>query len=176
MEANLSMLWRNGSKIRSVRPSDARGRVPAIVLVNPKYPHNLGGVIRAASCYGARQVWFTGRRCPMEAGGQVTRIPREERMKNYADVDLVNYDMPLDVLRGTPVAVEVRENAEDLVRFEHPDDAVYVFGPEDDSLGRAILTRCHRFVVLKTAHCLNLSAAVATVLYDRHAKAERARS
>jgi tRNA(Leu) C34 or U34 (ribose-2'-O)-methylase TrmL len=32
---------------------------------------------------------------------------------------------------------------------------------------------CHRFVKIPTKHCLNLANAVATVLYDRHAKAAR---
>jgi hypothetical protein len=30
--------------------------------------------------------------------------------------------------------------------------------------------QCHRFLVIPTRHCANLSAAVYTVLYDRHAK------
>jgi tRNA C32,U32 (ribose-2'-O)-methylase TrmJ len=45
-----------------------------------------------------------------------------------------------------------------------------VFGPEDGSLGRATLAQCHRFLVIPTRHCANLSAALYTVLYDRHAK------
>jgi tRNA C32,U32 (ribose-2'-O)-methylase TrmJ len=52
----------------------------------------------------------------------------------------------------------------------HPEYALYVFGPEDGSLGRATLAQCHRFLVIPTRHCANLSATVYTVLYDRHAK------
>jgi hypothetical protein len=37
-------------------------------------------------------------------------------------------------------------------------------------LGRATLSQCHRFLVIPTRHCVNLSAAVYTVLYDRHAQ------
>ena len=48
--------------------------------------------------------------------------------------------------------------------------ALQVFGPEDGSLGRATLAQCHRFLVILTRHCANLSATVYTVLYDRHAK------
>ena len=33
-----------------------------------------------------------------------------------------------------------------------------------------ILRHCHRFVVIPTAHCMNLASAVSTVLYDRSAK------
>jgi hypothetical protein len=71
---------------------------------------------------------------------------------------------------AVPVAVELRRNAESLITFTHPDNAVYVFGPEDGSLDRAVLELCHRFVVIPTRHCTNLAAAVYTVLYDRHAK------
>ena len=51
-----------------------------------------------------------------------------------------------------------------------PDHSLYVFGPEDGSLGRARLAQCHRLLVIPTRHCANLSAAVYTVLHDRHAK------
>ena len=38
------------------------GVAPAIALVNPKYPHNVGAAVRAASCFGIQQVWFSGNR------------------------------------------------------------------------------------------------------------------
>jgi tRNA(Leu) C34 or U34 (ribose-2'-O)-methylase TrmL len=147
------------------------GLSPAVVLVDPKYPHNVGAAVRAASCYGVRQVWFTGDRVSM-VGTRGYRLPREERMRAYQDVELRHHGAPLDAFPGsvTPVAVELRRNAESLIEFEHPDRAVYVFGPEDGSLDRAVLGRCHRFVVIPTRQCTNLATAVYTVLYDRHAK------
>src|SRR5213079_3262343 len=74
----------------------------------------------------------------------------------------------------TPVAVELRPGAESLVSFEHPEDALYVFGPEDGGLEKAVRVRCHRFVVIPTHHCLNLAAAVNVVLYDRRLKRQQA--
>jgi tRNA(Leu) C34 or U34 (ribose-2'-O)-methylase TrmL len=150
------------------------GRAPAIVLVDPKFPHNVGAAVRAASCYGLGQVWFTGDRVHL-VGERGFRLPREERMRGYQEVELRHSDQPFDAFAGAvPVAVELRRNAEPLITFEHPDSAVYVFGPEDGSLDRAVLGLCHRFVVIPTRHCTNLSAAVYTVLYDRHAKRVRA--
>jgi tRNA(Leu) C34 or U34 (ribose-2'-O)-methylase TrmL len=67
----------------------------------------------------------------------------------------------------TPVAVELRPDAESLVTFEHPGEALYVFGPEDGSLPKPVRLRCHPFVVIPTHHCLSLAAAVNVVLYDR---------
>jgi tRNA(Leu) C34 or U34 (ribose-2'-O)-methylase TrmL len=57
-----------------------------------------------------------------------------------------------------------------LVEFEHPQEAPYVFGPEDGGLPKAVRLLCHRFVASPTHHCLNLAAAVNVVLYDRRLK------
>jgi tRNA(Leu) C34 or U34 (ribose-2'-O)-methylase TrmL len=153
---------------------DGNGVVPAVGLVDPKFPHNVGAAVRAASCYGIREVWFSGDRVRLDAS-KGYRLPREERMRGYKDVVLRQDDRFIDAFADAlPVAVELRRNAESLIEFEHPGNALYVFGPEDGSLDRAILARCHRFVVIPTRHCTNLASAVYTVLYDRHAKRVRA--
>lgn len=150
------------------------GITPAIAMVNPKFPHNVGAAVRAASCFGISQVWFSGSRVALEPSPGY-RLPREERMRGYKDVTLRQEDRFFDQFASvTPVAVELREGAESLIDFEHPDDALYVFGPEDGSLGRAVLGQCHRFTVIPMRHCANLASAVYTVLYDRHAKRVRA--
>jgi tRNA(Leu) C34 or U34 (ribose-2'-O)-methylase TrmL len=148
------------------------GVAPSIALINPKFPHNVGAAIRIASCYGASQVWYTGNRIEL-ALGEKKRLPREERMKGYQDVDLIQNDYLFDQFprNVVPVAIEVRENAEPLHNFIHPENALYVFGPEDGSIPQVYLRHCHRFVVIPTRHCLNLAMAVGTVLYDRTAKA-----
>jgi tRNA(Leu) C34 or U34 (ribose-2'-O)-methylase TrmL len=147
------------------------GEPPAVALINPKYPANVGMVVRLASCYGLRQVWFTGDRVTLDPG-RGERLPREERMKGYRDVQMIHYDYFFDRFPpGTvPVAVEVRARAEPLHTFEHPDSTLYVFGPEDGSIPKVLLAHCHRFLVIPTRHCLNLATAVATVLWDREMK------
>jgi hypothetical protein len=65
----------------------SNGVAPAIILTNPKYPNNVGMVLRLASSYGIKQVWFTGDRVKIDLKGK--RLPREERMKGYGEVDLV---------------------------------------------------------------------------------------
>ena len=154
----------------SSKASPPPGRVPAIVLADPKYAHNVGMVVRLASCYGLSQVWYTGERVSLDISPR-KRLPREERMKGYADVEIVNCDYPFEQFAdATPIAVEVREKSEPLHGFEHPENALYVFGPEDGSIDRSLLSHCHRFVVIPTRHCLNLATAVATVLWDRQYK------
>lgn len=147
------------------------GLAPAVALVNPKYSHNVGAAVRAASCYGVSQVWYTGDRVPLDVE-KGERLPREERMKGYDDVTLTQFDYFFDAFPAdtVPVAVELRPSAELLTQFEHPEKALYVFGPEDGSLTSVHLRHCHRFVVIPTRHCVNLAAAVYTVLYDRFSK------
>ena len=150
----------------------AKGRPPAVALIDPKYPHNVGAALRACSCWGIGQLWWTGRRVTLDVPrGQ--RLPREERMKGYRSVQLARDDRLFDRFEPgsvTPVAVELWPDAESLVSFEHPADALYVFGPEDGGLPRPVRLRCHRFVFIPTHHCLNLAAAVNVVLYDRRLK------
>ena len=149
----------------------------AIALIDPKYPHNVGGALRAASCYGATHLFYTGQRMADQVQA-LSRLPREERMKGYRDVEWRGEDEFLSLLAKdvTPVAVEFRRNAESLFDFVHPRKAVYIFGPEDGGIDGATLARCHRFVVVPTYHCMNLASAVNVVLYDRAAKEHRERS
>ena len=156
----------------------------ALVLINPKFAHNVGGALRACATFGASTLRWTGDRVPpLDMWPEGARIPREERIKDYKNVDFDHSasPRPLDefVKQGyTPVAVEVRDASEDLVWFEHPPKAIYVFGPEDGTLNRGILTACYRFVHIPTNGCMNLATAASVVLYDRHVKerlAERER-
>lgn len=165
-------IWRAGhrSGVGGIVPA-----APAIVLHMPKYPHNVGQVVRLASAYGIGQVWYSGERIRAALG---ERLPREERMRRYEDVALINHPDPLARLcaalpRACPVAVELRPGSESLVDFIHPgaeSPPIYVFGPEDGSLPGPIVKRCHRFVVIPSFECLNLATSVATILYDRMAK------
>lgn len=116
-------------------------------------------------------MWWTGQRVDLDVSNR-TRLPREERMKGYQDVSMIQHDYLFDQMpKGvTPVAIEVRENSENLHDFEHPENPLYVFGPEDGSIPQTYLRHCHRFVVIPTRHCLNLATAVATIMYDRSIK------
>jgi tRNA(Leu) C34 or U34 (ribose-2'-O)-methylase TrmL len=142
----------------------------AVVLLDPKFAINVANARRACACYGVERLIYSGSRAARELES-TERTPRPMRMRAFSDAAVEHCVDPLGECSGTIVAIEVRENAEPLPLFQHPEDAVYVFGPEDGSLGRPTLMRCHRFVQIPTRHCLNLATAVATVLYDRAAKA-----
>lgn len=143
---------------------------PAILLIDPKYPRNLAGVIRSCAAYGVTELRYTGTRLDA-AIAREGRLPREERMKGYSSVRTLRSERPFDEFRDLiPIAIEVRRDAEMLHEFEHPPNALYVFGPEDGGLTGVTARHCHRFVAIPTRHCLNLGVAVATTLYDRQVK------
>ncbi len=143
------------------------GVTPAVLLMNPKDPRNVAQIIRACSCFGIEQCWFTGNRAQINMNG-LTRLPREERMKGYSKVDLIQYDYPFEQFTDvTPIGIEIIKGAEMMPTFEHPENALYVFGPEDGSLSKIARTFCHRFVFIPMAHCANLAASVYLTLYDR---------
>jgi tRNA(Leu) C34 or U34 (ribose-2'-O)-methylase TrmL len=148
------------------------GVAPAVAICNPKHDRNVGAAIRACSCFGIKQLWYSGKRVPNGDKGRKYRLPREERMKGYANVELRNFDYFFEQFDKdvTPVAIELKENAELLPQFVHPEKALYVFGPEDGSIEPVMLRHCHRFVAIPTAHCVNLAAAIYIVLYDRMIK------
>lgn len=148
---------------------------PAVILTNPKYIHNIGGTIRACSCFGIDTLMWTGKRIQIDPESK-ERIPREERMKGYRSVEWFQTDRPFDFLPpdAVPVAIELTESSEPMTTFEHPEKAVYVFGPEDGSVTQMVRRFCHRFVYIPTHHCVNLSAAVYMTLYDRRLKRQMA--
>ena len=68
------------------------------------------------------------------------------------------------------IAVELVEGATALPDFEHPQDALYVFGPEDGNLPQPVVDVADEVVYVPTVGCMNLAATVNVVLYDRTAK------
>ncbi|HTF95752.1 MAG TPA: RNA methyltransferase [Cellvibrio sp.] len=141
-----------------------------IGLVNPKSPTNVGMVMRAAGCYEADAVFYSG--------------VRFERARKFAtDTKNAQSKIPLthvENLSNAPVAdakliaIELIEGAVPLMDFAHPKNAYYIFGPEDGSLKKEILDCCDHVVYIPTVGCMNLAATVHVVLYDRMSKSGRA--
>jgi tRNA(Leu) C34 or U34 (ribose-2'-O)-methylase TrmL len=134
----------------------------AIGLSNPKTEINVGHVLRAADAYGASMVAITGDR----VRGCTNVSSAEQRIPVIRGPDLHTL-IPFGCV---PVAIELVDDAEDLRTFVHPKNAFYVFGAEDATLGQKVLSWCKYIVYVPTRICMNLSACVNVVLYDRIAK------
>jgi tRNA(Leu) C34 or U34 (ribose-2'-O)-methylase TrmL len=138
----------------------------AIGLHLAKDAANIGGVIRAAMCYDAASIALSGERIDARHIKAATNTVKGERHIPVFRGDL----RALIPYAAVPVAVDLVEDAVSLHEFHHPESAFYVFGPEDGTLGREVLSWCPRKVMVPTRFCMNLAATVNVVLYDRLAK------
>jgi tRNA(Leu) C34 or U34 (ribose-2'-O)-methylase TrmL len=138
----------------------------AIGLVNPKSPTNIGGVMRAAGCYQADAVFYSGERSQRAMRFQTDTKDVVQRIPLTAVDDLLATTTDdIDI-----VCVELVEGATSLPEFKHPKRAFYLFGPEDGSIPQEIIDRAYRVVYVPTIGCMNLAATVNVLLYDRCAK------
>lgn len=137
----------------------------AIGLHNPKNPINVGHVLRAAGCYNAAMVAIAGIRpqrymrakIPTDTQKAYRHLPV---MRGEHIQDLIPYDC-------VPVAVDLIEGATPLQNFVHPERAFYIFGAEDATLGEQVVSMCKHTIYVPTTQCMNLSATVNVILYDR---------
>lgn len=153
-----------------------------IGLTNPKTPSNVGGIMRAAGCYSVDQVIYTGHR--------YTHAAKFIGSKNNTDTQKLGEKIPLIAIEDflqlrqpSPqqqlaklpestkiICVDLVEGATPLPHFQHPDQALYVFGPEDGTISQEVIDQADDVVYVPTVGCMNLAASVNVLLYDRLAK------
>lgn len=136
-------------------------------LVNPKSPDNVGAVLRAAANYDVTKVFYTGDRYPRAIERQGRTV--DMRRKVSKDVQLSQQISLTDAIADNMkiVCVEFALNAMPLPDYQHPDNALYIFGPEDGSIDQTIIDQADDVVYVPTIGCMNLSASVNVLLYDR---------
>src|ERR1700722_7603821 len=108
----------------------------AIALDNVKDKNNVGSALRACDVYGAAMLVTSGRRY---RGGSMTDTLKSYQHLPLVEVEVVFDSIPYDCI---PVAVDLVPDAESLVNFKHPERAFYIFGAEDNTLGKRITDRC----------------------------------
>jgi tRNA(Leu) C34 or U34 (ribose-2'-O)-methylase TrmL len=138
----------------------------AIALSNPKSPSNVGAVMRAAGCYGAYAIYYTGERFERAAKFHQDTNNISSTIELAGVESFVSQKKPEQKL----VCIELVEGATPLPEFNHPEDALYVFGPEDGSIDQAVVDAADAVVYIPTIGCMNLAATVNVLLYDRMAK------
>ena len=139
-----------------------------IGLTNPKSPTNVGAVMRAAGCYQVDEVKYTGQRYEKAAKFHTdTKSAARTIPLTAAESFLDNLDAETQI-----VCVELAEGATPLPRFKHPENAIYIFGPEDGPISQDVADRADHVVYVPTVGCMNLAATVNVLLYDRLAKSD----
>jgi tRNA(Leu) C34 or U34 (ribose-2'-O)-methylase TrmL len=149
-----------------------------IGLSNPKSPTNVGAVMRAAGCYQVDQVFYTGRR--YELAAQYNKDTLKTDTKNAHQIiplqSIDNFIHLKDLVenissKAKVICVDLVEGATPLPHFIHPDEAIYIFGPEDGTIRQDVIDIADEVVYVPTIGCMNLAASVNVLLYDRLAKA-----
>ena len=136
-----------------------------IGLERPKFAANVGGVLRACHCYGVAQVNIAGMRArDLEFKANTPKAHR------HIPTFMVNRATDYLPQNTDIVAVDLVDGAEPLPGFIHPKRALYVFGAEDGTLCDDVLSLASHRVMVPTRNCMNLSATVNIVLYDRLCK------
>lgn len=145
----------------------------SIGLCNPKSPNNVGSVMRAAGNFRVDSVFYTGRRYP-RAVELNPDIPKMSRSVSQ-DVPLSGVACLLDEVADDMqiVCVEFAMNAIPLMEYQHPDNAFYVFGPEDGTISQEVIDAADAVVYVPTVGCMNLAATVNVLLYDRLIKSSQ---
>ena len=145
----------------------------SIGLINPKSPDNVGAVMRAAGNFRVDSVFYTGKRYPRA----VQRNPNAPDMSRKVSQDIPISEVTCLIDKAPEnmkiVCVEFAENAIPLPGYQHPHNAFYIFGPEDGAINQEVIDRADAVVYVPTNGCMNLSATVNIVLYDRLTKASQ---
>ena len=144
-----------------------------IGLSNPKSPENVNSVKRAAGNFRVDSILYTGKRYPraLKLNPATTNMSRDvSRNIPVTGVACLIDEIPENM---KIVCVEFAEDAISLAKYQHPDQALYIFGPEDGTLSQDIINRADAVVYVPTKGCMNLAASVNVVLYDRLTKSSQ---
>jgi tRNA(Leu) C34 or U34 (ribose-2'-O)-methylase TrmL len=127
----------------------------------------MGSILRAAGCYQAQSIRYTGTRY---ARAKAFSTDTKNAHLNIAVAQVTSVIHSVNDKHLTKVAIELVKGATPLPLFKHPEEALYIFGPEDGSIEQDVIDQCDYVVYIPTIGCMNLAATVNVLLYDRLAK------
>jgi len=127
---------------------------------------NIGSLWRSAFILGASFIFTVDRKYKKQAS-DVTRA--------WTKIPLYHYDSLEDLKKNLPhstqlVGVELTDDSEELVDFDHPQRAVYLLGSESIGLSRKVLDSCHSVISLAGSFSLNVAVTGSIVAHHRHSQ------
>lgn len=124
---------------------------------------NYGTLFRTAQIFNADFVFLIGCRFKQQTSDTM-KSWRHIPTFVYKDFNDFNEHRPYDCKL---VGIELTENATPIQEFNHPKQACYLLGAEDNGLTKEALSKCQEIIVLPGERSLNVSVAGSIVLYDR---------
>ena len=143
-----------------------------IGCINMKNTLNYGTLFRTAQIFNADFIFLIGKRFKKQSS---------DTMKSWRHMPLFEYESLEDFQNHRPhdcklIGIELIDSATPLSIFEHPKQAIYLLGAEDNGLTKESIDACQEIVYLPGERSLNVSVAGSIVLYDRISKTIRAKS
>jgi tRNA(Leu) C34 or U34 (ribose-2'-O)-methylase TrmL len=139
-----------------------------VLLDSPKNSFNIGAVLRTVGAFGGNFIAASEKR--FHDKGDWKTLDTEAAHLRMPCFLGVNDLIPFIPEKHVPVAIELSDDATSLYDFEHPAQAVYMFGPEDGALKDVYLNKCVHKIYIPTKYSLNLAQTVNIVAYDRSMK------
>lgn len=127
-------------------------------------PMNVGNLLRSAHAFGASFFFTVAPVVDLEA------MKSSDTSGGVGQIPFYTFEKPADLIlpqQTSLVAVELIEGAVDLPSFRHPQNAVYVLGPEMGSVSKEMQARCDYAIKIPMKFCVNVGVAGALVMYDR---------
>lgn len=140
-----------------------------VAMVHPKCLENVGSMLRSAHAFGADAVYLVAprhryRRQSTDTSNATKHVPTW----TLGSIDeLVSEAEAMD---AALVLVEVW--GQDIRSINHPERAMYVFGPEDGSLRSEDFPAEALSARIPTLYCLNLAVAGSIALFSRCSNAD----
>ncbi len=127
-------------------------------------PINVGNLLRSAHSFGA-SFFFT-----VNPTVDVRGMKSSDTSDAFGHLPFYSFEKVSDLvlpMKTSLVAVEFLPDAVDLPSFCHPQQAVYVLGPEKGNVSDEMLARCDYVLKIPMKFCINVGVAGALVMYDR---------
>lgn len=127
-------------------------------------PLNAGNLLRSAHSFGASFFFTVNPYIDIDVMGV------SDTSGAFDHIPFYNFAKPADLLvpKGASlVAIELVENSIELPSFRHPQNAIYVLGPEKANVSDDMLSRCDHVIKIPMKFCINVAVAGAIVMYDR---------
>ncbi len=137
-----------------------------IALINPKSPANVGSIMRAVGCFQADAIFYTGQRYARAAKFNTDT----KKMSRHIPLTAIDNVLAAKAKNMKVICIDLVEGAIPLPNYQHPENALYIFGPEDGSIEQDVIDQADDVVYIPTIGCMNLAASANVVLYDRLCK------
>lgn len=98
-----------------------------------------------------------------------------DTMKSFKNIPVFNYTDFSDFNDHRPyncrlIGIELTKEALEVSSYNHPKQACYLLGAEDNGLTKMALNNCQDVIKLYGDRSMNVSVAGSIILYDRYVK------